>query len=181
MKLFEIQNNFPTVTVECLMIPPFKEIWERDKSKDKAVAYGELQYIYFSSDYKSMYLNLDKPYRDQKLKEDFIKDSKWCPDKLVLKAIETYKEFQNTPTMKFLQANQDAMQSMSEYFSNINWNEANSRGIPKYDISKVSGAVKNAAGIIDNIEKLKEKVKREQSLNAGKSRGQGEGGIKEFE
>lgn len=179
MKLFEIQNNFPVVTTECLMIEPFKTIWKRDKSKNKDKAYGELQYVYFSSDFKSLYLAFDKDIREERLIDDFIKDKKWKPDQFVKDAIKKYKEFQNTPTMRFLQANQDAMESMAEYFSNIDWDQE-FNGKAKYDITKVSGAVKQAGGIIDNIEKLKEKVAKEQSLSSTKARGDSVGGIMEF-
>lgn len=182
MKIFEIQNNFPTVTTECLMLSPFKEIWERDKTKDKVKAYGELQYIYFSADFKSLYLAFDKDVREERLVDDFIKIKGWKPDELVLAAIKKYREFQNTPTMRFLQANQDAMESLTEYYSNIDWDALDATGKkPKYDITKVSGSVKQAGDIINNIEKLKEKVAKEQSLSKDKSRGQKVGGLLEFE
>jgi hypothetical protein len=180
MKIFELHNNIPGVTVECLMIFPFKEIWERDKTKGKDVAFSEFQYIYFSADYKSLYLAFDKTTREERLIDDFIKIKGWKPDNLIINAIEVYKEFQNSPTMRFLQANQDAMESMSEYFSNIDWDEE-VNGKAKYDITKVSTAVKNAGGIIDNIEKLKDKVAKEQSLGQDMARGGGSGGLKEFE
>lgn len=180
MKLFEIQNNFPIVTAECLMIPAFKVIWDRDKSKDKSVAYAELQYVYFSADYKSIYLSFDKNVREERLREDFLKDVKWKPDSLVLKAIDAYKQFQKTPTMRFLEANQNAMESMTEYFNSIDWNATNGK-MPKYDITKVSTAVKNAGGIIDNIEKLKDKVAKEQRMSQSVARGNSTGGMLEFD
>lgn len=182
MKLFEIQNNFPTATVECLMISPFKEIWNRDKTKEKSKAYGELQYIYFSSDFKSLYLAFDKEVREERLVDDFIKIKGWKPDQLVVDGMAKYREFQNTPTMRFLQANQSAMESLTEYYLGIDWNELDATGKkPKYDITKVSGSVKQAGDIINNIEKLKEKVAKEQNLNKDKARGDRSGGLLEFE
>lgn len=182
MKVFEIINNSPIVTVECLLIPEFLEIWKRDKTENKDIAYSELQYIYFKSDYKSLYLAFDSETREEKLLEDFIKKKNWKPDKVILKAIEKYKELQNTPTMRFLQANQEAMESLTDYYSNIDWDELDASGKrPKYDITKVSGSVKQAGGIIDNIEKLKEKVAKEQSVNEGRARGNSTGGLLEFD
>lgn len=182
MKLFELQNNYPTVTAECLMISPFKEIWERDKTKDKTKAYGELRYIYFASDFKSLYLAFDKSIREERLVDDFIKIKGWKPDQLVMDGMDKYKLFQNTPTMRFLQANQIAMESLTEYYSGIDWDELDATGKkPKYDITKVSGSVKQAGDIINNIEKLKEKVAKEQNLNKDKARGDRSGGLLEFE
>lgn len=181
MRIFELSNNQPIVTVEALLVPEFKKIWDRDKTKDKSKAFNELRYIYFSTDFKSLYLSIEAGDRQEKLAEDFIGDSKWKPDKDIIAACGKYKEFQNTATMKFLESNIFAMESMSKYFRNIDWDEANERGIPKYKITEVSTAVKNAGGIIDNIEKLKEKVSKEQSLSKDRARGQGSGGLLEFE
>lgn len=180
MRLFELSNNQPIVTVEALMVPEFKKIWDRDKTKDKSRAFNELRYIYFATDYKSLYLSIEAEFRQQKLAGDFINDIKWKPDKDINIACEKYKEFQRTPTMRFLEDNQSAMESMGQYFRNIDWTEDTDRGVPRYKISEVSTAVKNAGGIIDNIEKLKEKVAKEQSLGKDTQRGGSVGGIKEF-
>lgn len=180
MKIFEISNNQPIVTVEALMIPEFKKVWDRDKTKDKSKAYNELRYIYFSTDYKSLYLSIEEEYRNEKLIEDFIGIKNWKPDKDITEACNKYKEFQRTPTMRFLEDNQKAMESMGKYFRNINWDESTERGMPKYKITEVSTAVKNAGGIIDNIEKLKEKVAKEQSLGKDTQRGGSVGGLMEF-
>lgn len=181
MRLFELTNNQPTITVECLLIPEFKALWDRDKTKDKSKAYNELRFIYFSTDFKSLYLAIDEEDRFEKLVDDFISIKNWKPDKLILDAINKYKEFQNTPTMRFLEDNQAAMESMGKYFRNIDWKEVNDKGTPIYSISQVSTAVKNAGAIIDNIEKLKDKVAKEQSLTNTVNRGGGTGGLMEFD
>ena len=181
MRLFELVNNQPIVTVEALLVPEFKKVWDRDKSKDKIKAFNELRYIYFSTDYKSLYLSIEAEFRAQKLGEDFIGSKDYKPDTDVLEACNKYKTFQRTPTMRFLEDNQSAMESMGKYFRGIDWDEDTDRGTPRYKITEVSTAVKNAGGIIDNIEKLKEKVSREQSLGKDTQRGGSVGGLKEFD
>ncbi len=180
MRLFELVNGQPVITLEALLIPQFAKIQNRDKTKDKSKSFKEFCYIYFSTDFKSLYLSIDAEVRSTKLAEDFMGDSKWKPDKDILDACDKFKEFQHTPSMRFLDANIFAMESMAKYFRNINWDEANDRGIPKYKITEVSTAVKNAGGIIDNIEKLREKVAKEQSLSKDQYRGGGTGGLREF-
>lgn len=181
MKLFELVSNQPVISVEGLLIPEFKKIYERDKSKDKSIAFKQLTYIYFKTDYKSLYLSFPEEDREERLLEDFIGDKKWIPDTDILKAIEKYKVFQNTPTMRFLQSNQKVMESISKYFNEVDWDKEDTSGKSKYDITKVSNAVKQAGGIIDNIEKLKDKVAKEQSLSNSVHRGGGTGGLLEFE
>lgn len=150
-----------------------------DKSKDKVTAFKYFQYIYFSTDYKSLYNTYDKELKDEMLKRDYIGDLKWEPSKEVIAAINKYKELQNTPTMRFLEDNKFAMESMGKYFRNINWDESDDNGKPKYDITKVANAVKTAGGIIDNIDKLIDKVAKEQAIGS-KVRGNTTGGLLEF-
>ena len=172
MKVFEIINNSPIVTVECLLIPEFLEIWKRDKTENKDIAYSELQYIYFKSDYKSLYLAFDSETREEKLLEDFIKKKNWKPDKVILKAIEKYKELQNTPTMDFLESVKNAMVNMTDYFNNVNFKERDSKGVPIYKPEIVTRCAKDAGGIVDSIDKLKAKIKveiYESDMARGKS------------
>jgi hypothetical protein len=176
MKIFEIINSTPIVTVEALLIPEFKVLADK-----KDIGFKELTYVYFASDYKSIYLSYDKDTREERLKLDFIGDIKYKPSKEVVKAIEKYKELQRTPTMRFLEANQNAMESMGKYYNSIDWKERDEKGKPIYDITKISTSVKQVGGIIDNIEKLKDKVAKEQSMSGDRQRGTGAGGLLETE
>ena len=57
MNLFFISDNKILPTPETLLIKEFENIWNRDKTKTKDIALKELAYIYFISDYKSIYNN----------------------------------------------------------------------------------------------------------------------------
>lgn len=179
MKLFELISQQPSITVEGLLIPEFKALYDRDKTKDKSKAFKEMCYLYFTCDYKSLYLAYDIDMREEMIRKDYLdNDQKWKPDKLVQEAIKKYRELQNTPTMRFLQDNISAMESMGKYFREIDWEKTDDNGKAIYDITKVSNAVKQAGGIIDNIEKLREKVAKEQSVG-GRARGGSSGGLLE--
>lgn len=180
MEIFEIVNGEVVVTKECLLIPQFKAIWTRDKDKNKKRAYKEFNYMYFSTNWKSIYLSYDTKTREEKLLQDFIGDTKWKPDPVLLTAIEKYKEFQNTPSMRFLLANREAIESMSDYFSGIDWNMVNDKGTPIYKITEVSRAAKEASGILDSLGKLEDKVKKELAMADVKARGNSIGGALEF-
>ena len=47
MKLFKYQGYNLTISEEAMMLKPFKDLWKRDKSKNKEQALQELAYIYF--------------------------------------------------------------------------------------------------------------------------------------
>lgn len=179
MNLFTIEGNSPTITAEGLLVPEYKAIWDSDKSKDKHVAINKLAYVYYSVDYKSIYLAFTKSVRDERLGEDFMQDAKYKPDKLVQAAINKYEELQQTPTMNFLKAARHAMQQTENYFMNIDYSERDSKGNAVYKGTEVTKMLKDCAGIKDALDKLEEAVKKEQS-NGGTDRGGGVGGLYEY-
>lgn len=165
MKIFELVNNEPVISTEALLIKPFKNIWDSDKSKDKKIAMAKLAYVYYSTDFKSVYLAYTKEYRDEKLGQDLLQDPKYKPEKFVVEAIEKYEELQNTPTMNFLKAARSAQQATESYFKSVDYSKLDSRGNPIFKGTEVTKMLKDCAGIKDALDKLEEAVKKEQSSN----------------
>ena len=180
MNIFTIEGLSPTITAEGLLIPEYKAIWDADKSKDKKDAINRLAYVYFATDYKSIYLSFTKAIRDERLGEDFMQDPKYRPDMLVQAAINKYEQLQQTPTMNFLKAARHAMQETENYFMNIDYTERDTRGNAVYKGTEVTKMLKDCAGIKDSLDKLEEAVKKEQS-NGAIARGGGSGGLFEYE
>lgn len=176
MKLFEIHNNEPSITPEALLIKQYKDIWDSDKSKDKRLAVAKLAYVYYSTDFKSVYLAYTKDVRDEKLGQDLLQDCKYKPDKLVSEAIAKYEELQNTPTMNFLKSARAAQQATESYFRSVDYTKVDSRGNPIFKGTDVTKMLKDCAGIKDALDKLEEAVKKEQS-NGNIARGGGIGGM----
>lgn len=179
MRIFEIQNSEPSITAEALLIPEFELLYKRDKSKDKSKALKELAYIYFSTDYKSIYLSYTKDLRDERLGEDFMGDADYKPDKEIQLACNKYEELQQTPTMNFLKAARHAMQATESYFLNIDYSERDIKGNAVYKGTDITKMLKDCSGIKDSIDKLIEAVKKEQS-SGGTQRGGGSGGAFEM-
>ena len=70
IKLFKYEGYKLNISEEALLLKPFKEIWQRDKSKNKDKALQELGYIYFMSDPRSDYQYLvDEEERSKAIKE----------------------------------------------------------------------------------------------------------------
>jgi hypothetical protein len=181
MKIFEIVSNQPVVTTECLLIPEFSELYKRDKTKDKSKAFKEMCYIYFSTDYKSMYLAYDEDVRQEMIIKDYIGDKKWKPDDAVLKAIEKYKDFQRTPSIGFLEDCMKAVEATRKYFREVDYSERDHKGNPVYKIKEVTSSLGDCEKILNTLEKLKKKIQIEQQMNDSKARGGGNGGLMEFD
>ncbi len=180
MKIFQIEAGLPVVTAEALLIPQFKALYDRDKTKDKSKVISELAYIYFAVDYQSIYLSYTKDIREERLNEDFMGSKTYKPDKLVIAAMEKYDELQQTPTMNFLKAARNAMQATEEYFNSIDYFKLDHTGKPVYKGTEITKMLKDCSGIKDSIDKLIEAVKKEQS-NGATQRGGGVGGSMEME
>lgn len=180
MKLFDLQGNVPTVTTEALLIPEFSALWTRDKSKNKARAHKELAYVYFRMDYKSLYNNYPIESRDRALAEEILGDVHYKPDEIVQAACDKYDVMQETPSMGFLKDARRCAEELRRYFRTIDFSERDKGGKPVHKATDVSNTLKNCAGIIDSLEKLMEKVAKEQLTN-GSIRGGGQGGYFEFQ
>lgn len=178
MKIFELQGNQPIITVEgCLT---FSELLERDTSKDKSRFFQELEFVYFYTDYKSYYLTYSEKERQQKIIEDYIKIPNWKPDIVVQKAIEKYKELQKTPTLGMLEDARFASNKLREYWKGIDYSKRDLKGNQLYKPTETSKTLIDVAKIIESIDKLEDRVRKEQAINS-KARGDGEGGLLEFD
>lgn len=161
MQLFQIQNNQPVITSEALLIPEFSAIWQKDKTKKKEQATKELSYIYFMADYKSVYQAYSEDVMEKQIIKDVFGKKKWKASKDVERAVEKYKELQQTPSMRLLKSFKDAINSLEKYFKNINFEERDTRGNPIYKVSDVTNALQKAGAIIESLDKVENKVKKE--------------------
>ena len=86
--LFTVENSVAIPNTETLLISPFKEIWERDKSKDKDRAIKEFTFIELMSSKKKTnpYAGYSDEIRFEKLKETLF-GPEWEQDALIEQAL----------------------------------------------------------------------------------------------
>lgn len=95
MNVLKYENYEVTIAPEALQLIVFREIWERDKSKDKRTAKMELAYIYFMEDVRSDYMVIsDKDRRSETICLDEGMPKTWKPDKAITDAMEFYRSKQ---------------------------------------------------------------------------------------
>lgn len=174
MGLFKLVNYKIDINPDVLSFGPFKEIWDRDTTKDKSVARQELSYVYFMADFKSIYNNYEVSKKEAMVIKDHISNSNWKPDTTIRMAVKRYLEFQETPSMRFLESAKKACDSLIEYFEGINWGLVNEKGAQVYKVTEVTGSLEKAGKILQSLESLKEKVEKEQNVSDSKIRGGGE-------
>ena len=161
MSLFSLKNNQVIIDPEVLFIPQLKEIWDSDKSKDKATAYKELAVIYYFTDYKSPYMVHAEDLRMKTIIEDFVKDPKWRPDERIVAAIAKYKTFQYTPAIRLLDGAHQACDKLTKYFLDVDLNKTNKMGQLIHKSTDLSKNLKEVGAIVSSLNVIKEQIKKE--------------------
>lgn len=164
--LFQITEKIVFPTAEVLLISPFKDIWERDKTKEKHMALKEFTFIEFMTSQKKSNPYKDYPHekRKEKLLEEIIKDVNWKPDELIFKAITKIDEFQKdaSATYSYYTSTKRAADKMKKFFDNFDINERNEKtGNPIYKPRDITAALNDTERVLTNLNNLKKKVEEE--------------------
>lgn len=172
MELFDIKDNKFILNPTNLYLPPFRQIWERDKSKGKEQAYKEIAYVTFLCNFSK-----ENPYgayieseRENKIKQDIIGDINWEPDELVKEAVDKYREMQSTANSRLLVSAKKAADKLAIYFDNFDPEARDKNGRALYPISEVRAGLKDLSDIVRSLDKLQKQVQAEQ-LEAQEARG----------
>lgn len=176
--LFKIEDKLVQPNVETLLISPFKEIWERDKSKGKEVALQEFAYIEFmTSQLKSNpYKGYDSSIRHNVVKEAVIKEDKWKPDAKVKKGMEYIEKLQQegSVTYNLYMSTIQAKEKLEQFFKDVDLQERNFKtGMPVYKPKELSSAMLDVDKLTVTLNSLEKKVQEELFDNI-KTRGQKE-------
>lgn len=173
MNLFELKDNKLIYSPEALALAPFKTIFDRDESKDKAKAIAELAALYYLVDFKSDFQNiLDEQLR---LKEvvsvlpELGKD--WKPDAKWVDAVEFYKSRQETPVLKLIQSAKIGASKLEKFFNMVDLAAVDKSGKPKYNPKQLAETIKMMPDLTASLSKLEEQVKKEIEQKANQLRG----------
>jgi hypothetical protein len=170
-KLFDIQAGKITINEESLAIPPFKALWDRDKTKTKERATKEISFVAFLCDYKSPYFEAyTEDQRLKVLKRDFLGDENFELDEVLENAIERYKEFRETTNTRLLRTAKATAEKLAEWFYKIDFDARDRDGRPIYTARDVSANLKDIGGIVKSLDVLERQVQKEQ-LEQSRARG----------
>ena len=170
IKLFKYEGYKLNISEEALLLKPFKEIWQRDKSKNKDKALQELGYIYFMSDPRSDYQYLvDEEERSKAIKEGEGIDSKWKPDKVVLDAIAFYKSFKPTSALLL----EDTRAMINGYRLKLREITTDMSNLDIKEIKDLGAVIKQIPSLIKDLDEA-EKALNSELKTSGRMRGSGE-------
>lgn len=151
MKLFKLEGYNLTISEEAYMLKPFKNIWKRDKSRNKEVALQELAYIYFMEDSRSdyqVYIDRDERSNQIKIGEGLRED--WSPDKLVQEAQEFYAGFKSESAL--------LLEDLKAAVNTLRKGMITQEELDNVDPEKKPAVLNNYAGVISKMTDLAAKI-----------------------
>jgi len=170
-RLFDIQAGKITISEDSLAIPPFKVLWDRDKTKTKEKATREISFVAFLCDYKSPYFEAYPEHlRMGVLKKDFFDDENYELDEILETAIERYREFRESTNTRLLRTAKGTAEKLAQWFDKVNFDDVDRDGRPMYTARDVSANLKDIGGIVKSLDVLERQVQKEQ-LEQSKVRG----------
>jgi len=141
MKLLKYEGYNITFEPELLTIKVFKDLYKRDKSKDKSRFIQELGYIYFMEDPRSdyQYLTDIKDRAKAIIEGEGLKD--WSEDTMLKEAMEYYASFKTTSAL-LLEDTRIAVDKLREMLRNIDLTAVDDKGKPIYTLNIVTATIK---------------------------------------
>jgi len=164
--LFEVADKVVYPNAETLLVSPFKEIWERDKTKGKEKALEEFAYMEFMTSMKKTnpYRQYPEERKEEVIRKDIIKQENWEPDDLVKAGIAKVIEFQKnaSTSYNYYMANKIALEKTIDFLRNkLDYTLTNKSGTPIYKYTDISRGAKDAYAVLQSINSLAKKVEEE--------------------
>lgn len=165
--LFTVESKVVSPSTETLLIFPFREIWERDDSKDKRYAIEDLSYIEFMASIQKSnpYSGYPEHERPNKIIKDIITRAEWDQnDQLLLAGIDKLKQFQAeaSVTYNYYMAAKSAAEKMQLFFTTFSMSDVNLRtGAPIFKPKDITSALNDTSRVLENLNTLREKVDNE--------------------
>ena len=178
-----VNNRLEINEGEIFLVTEFKNLLNKDQSKDKELAFKELTYIYLAICWKSPYNN----YTEQERHEEALSDSglteKEFNDPVFREACKKFRALQDSnKSIRLLEAAKKAAVQLTDYFDVIvDLNERDVNGKPVFSAEKFMKEVGQLSKVHEelvNLEKeVKESVTQQSETRGGVSMGYDPGNI----
>lgn len=166
IKIIDLVDSKVIVAPECLVIEPFKSIWEKDKSKDKTQAFNMIKYTWYYAAYQSPFFQHSNSDKSKLILSHIIKDDKFKLTKELEECIKIYEKIHTTPAMRLFRAVQESINKMEEFFNTAEYNEDSITKIQKaiIDMPKMQEAVQAALNNCQKEQTTGDKVRGDNVL-----------------
>ena len=164
--LFIVSDKTVFPNPETLLISPFKEIWNRDKTKEKYSALEDFAYIEFMASMKKSnpYRQYSGKEKEEKVRQATITRKNWDIDILISGGIDKIYKFQQeaSTTFNYYMAAKRAAEKMQDFFNDVNISEVNPKTFnPIYKPRDITSALNDTEKVLSNLKSLEQKVEEE--------------------
>ena len=168
-----VNNRLEINEGEIFLVTEFKNLLNKDQSKDKKLAFKELTYIYLALDWKSPY----SQYTELERHEEALRDSGLTEEEfnnpVFREACRKYRTLQESNlSVRMLNAAKLGAQQFIDYFTIIaDLNERDVNGKPVFDAKKHFETMSKMHDLHEELTSLENLVKKEltetSTLRAG--------------
>lgn len=174
MHIIEYSNYEIHPTQEAFLIKPIRELYNEDKSKFKETFMQQMSILYFLADPRSSYnyISDEKDRLEEILIQEGLPSDYKISEKLE-KAIEIYRKHVKTPSSMLLEDSIVAVDKVRKFLKDVDLNEVDDKGKPKYTINSITTALSQVSKIAKEIVDT-ERIVAQEIEEAGKIRGNSE-------
>lgn len=162
MKLFKYENyQLSLNSEEVLLIPEFKKLMERDRTKNKKKAFAEFTYIYLMLDWNSPF----REYSDAEKEKEALRSAEieaGDVDEFVKAAMEKYDEIKNSNRiLTYIKSSWRMLDKLKDYSDTVDLTEVIDSGPQK---GKLVHSVRDVRDTIKQMPELIQKAKDLRNL-----------------
>jgi hypothetical protein len=165
MDLFKVEGTLVVPTEHALLIPPYSDMWNEDKSPNKEEAKRKFAYIELNCSYKKS--NPFKGYNDevrkQKVGEAVYREdyTTFVEDEQIIEGMKLYHtlRIEAAPTLQYYLSAKAGAEKMMAWLDTFDMEETNARtGLPLYKPREITSALKDTYDVMKTLNALEEKV-----------------------
>lgn len=166
MDLFKVDAGVVKPTEHALLIPPYSDIWNRDKSPDKHNAIRDYTYIEFMCSMKksNVFKGFAEDERHKRVVQHVFKGEAFKVDSLIQEGIDLYLKLniEASPTIQYYLDAKAGAEKTRKFLREVDLSERNSRDMPLYKPKEVTSALIDTFNVMKTLSALEEKVFEEQ-------------------
>lgn len=167
VKIVDLKDNKVIIAPECLLIDPFKSIWEADKTVEKIEATKVIKYLWFFIDFGSPYFMYQEEQRHDLILEYVLGDKNFKQPKNLESIIKSYLDANPRPAVEMLSSAVEVVHKMKDFFKSVDFTatQTNKMGVEEftYDIDRITKAIMMMPKLIDSLNQATELAKKEQA------------------
>lgn len=170
MNLIRLDNFKIEFEDEILLLKPFRELYESDKTKEKSKFMDFLTVVYFTHDPRSdyNYISNDEERLQEVYESNGIKPSKFT--KKELECIELYKKLCQTTSSLLLKDTKVAVDKLRKFLLDVDLTMLDDKGKPVYTINSITSTIKQIPQLTKDLMEAEKTVSKEIE-EQGRARG----------